>query len=58
MNTHRPDTTASSSSPSEQELHRQLFEQFYNNSIERYGIDSEQTRIFAQHLSAYTVPGD
>ena len=48
-----PDTTASSS-PIEQDLHRQLIEQFYNNSIERYGLDSEQTRLFAQHLSAYS----
>ena len=54
MNTQLPDTTALPSSPGEQDLHRQLIEQFYNNSIERYGIDSEQTRIFAQHLSAYS----
>jgi hypothetical protein len=54
MNTLLPDTTTSSSSLGEQDLHRQLIEQFYNNSIERYGIDSEQSRNFAQHLSAYT----
>ena len=51
-----PDTTALSPSPAEQDLHRQLIEQFYNNSIERYGLDSEQTRLFAQHLSAYSQP--
>ena len=51
-----PDTTALSPSPEEQDIHRQLIEQFYNNSIERYGLDSEQTRLFAQHLSAYSQP--
>ena len=54
MKTPRSDTTASS--PREQDLHRQLIEQFYNNSVERYGLDSEQTRMFAQHLSAYSGP--
>ncbi len=45
-----------SPSPRQQDLHRQLIEQFYNNSIERYGLDSEQTRMFAQHLSSYSDP--
>lgn len=58
MNTHLPDTTAAPFSPRELDLHRQLIEQFYKNSIERYGIDSEQTRIFAQHLSAYAGVGE
>jgi hypothetical protein len=60
MNTFLSDTTTFSPTPAEQDLHRQLIEQFYKTSIERYGIDSEQTRIFAEHLSAYTglrVPG-
>ena len=39
--------------PEEQDLHRQLIQQFYENSIERYGPHSEQTQMFAQHLSAY-----
>jgi len=54
------DTTTLSFTPAEQDLHRQLIEQFYKTSVERYGADSEQARIFAQHLSAYTgqsVPG-
>ena len=41
--------------PEEQHLHRQLIQQFYENSIERYGPDSEQTQMFAQHLSAYAT---
>jgi hypothetical protein len=53
MHTPISDAIASSSSPAEQDLHRQLIEQFYKTSIENYGMDSEQTRIFAQHLSAY-----
>jgi len=54
MNASPKDTTALPYSPAEQDVHRQLIEQFYKNSIERYGIDSDQTRIIAQHLSAYT----
>ena len=45
--------TAPPPTPEEQDLHRQLIQQFYDNSIERYGPDSEQTHMFAQHLSAY-----
>ena len=48
-------STATSSVPEEQSLHRQLIQQFYENSIERYGLDSEQTQMFAQHLSAYAA---
>ncbi len=55
MNTPISGTNASSPAPEEQDLHRQLIQQFYENSIERYGADSEQTQIFAEHLSAYTA---
>jgi hypothetical protein len=34
----------------EKELHRQLFEQFFEASKERYGRDSEQARMFALYL--------
>jgi hypothetical protein len=47
--------TAPSPALEEQDLHRLLIQQFYENSIERYGPDSEQTRMFAQHLSAYAA---
>jgi hypothetical protein len=48
-------STVPSRAPEEQDLHRQLIQQFYENSIERYGPDSEQTQMFAQHLSAYSA---
>ena len=47
------DATSPPPAPEEQDLHRQLIQQFYESSIERYGFDSEQTQMFAQHLSAY-----
>jgi len=48
-------TTVPAPPPEENDLHRQLIQQFYENSVERYGPDSEQTQAFAQHLSAYTA---
>ncbi|HSR06801.1 MAG TPA: hypothetical protein VLM42_06600 [Bryobacteraceae bacterium] len=42
----------------EHDLHRQLIQQFYENSIERYGPDSEQTEMFAQYLSAYATASE
>jgi hypothetical protein len=50
--------TVPSPIPDEQDLHRQLIQQFYENSIERYGPDSEQTQMFAQHLSAYAMTSE
>jgi hypothetical protein len=52
------DATAPSAAPEEQDLHRRLIQQFYENSIERYGPDHEQTQMFAQHLTAYAAPGE
>ena len=40
--------------PGEKELCRQLFEQLYANSVDRYGVDSEQARMLSQLLSADT----
>jgi hypothetical protein len=53
LNTMNIPNPPSSSVLEEQDLHRQPIQQFYENSLERYGMDSEQTRMFAQHLSAY-----
>ena len=36
--------------PGEKELDRQLIEQFFEASRDRYGKDSEQARAFAMHL--------
>ena len=52
------DSTAPPPAPEEQDLHRQLIQQFYENSIERYGPESEQTQMFAEHLSAYAGAGE
>ena len=58
MNNLISDKTKLPSTAAEQDLHRQLFEQFHKDSIERYGIDSEQTQTFAQHLSAYNAQSE
>jgi hypothetical protein len=34
------------------EIYRQLIQQFYQTSIQRYGADSEQSRMFQLHLTA------
>ncbi len=47
------DSTSPSPTPEESDLHRQLIQQLYENSIKLYGPDHEQTLLFAQHLSAY-----
>jgi hypothetical protein len=40
------------SAPNENELYRELIEQFYERSVDRYGIDSAQVRMLSQLLSA------
>jgi hypothetical protein len=37
--------------PVDEELSRQLIEQFYEDSIGRYGIDSEQVRMLSRFRS-------
>lgn len=37
----------------EQELGRRLIEQFYQQSVERYGVDSEQAQMLSQLRVAY-----
>ena len=37
------------------DVYRQLIEQFYESSIRRYGIDSEQTQMFKLHLNAHAA---
>jgi len=34
--------------------YRQLIQQFYESSIQRYGADSEQTQMLKLHLAAHT----
>lgn len=35
------------------DVYRQLIQQFYESSIQRYGVDSEQTRMFQRHLTEH-----
>jgi len=39
----------------DRDVYRQLIQQFCESSIERYGIDSDQTRILKMHLAAHTA---
>jgi hypothetical protein len=44
-----------SSIPPEKDAYRQLIQQFYESSIQRYGVDSEQTEMFKLHLTAHSA---
>ena len=35
------------------DVYRQLIQQFCERSIQRYGADSDQTRMLKQHLAAH-----
>jgi hypothetical protein len=41
--------------PREKELNRLLIEEFYNDSVARYGTDSEQARVLSRVLCASEV---
>jgi hypothetical protein len=36
-------------------VYRQLIQQFYESSIQRYGADSEQSRMLNLHLAAHSA---
>jgi hypothetical protein len=42
-----------SSIPVDADVYRQLIQQFYESSIQQYGADSEQSRMFKVHLTAH-----
>jgi len=44
-----------SSIPVDADICRQLIQQLYENSIQRYGADSEQSRMLKMHLTAHAV---
>jgi len=44
-----------SSIPVDLDLYRQLLRQFYEKSIERYGVESDQTRMLKMHLNAHSA---
>ncbi len=37
------------------DVYRELIQQFYESSIQRYGADSEQTRMLKLHLTAHSA---
>jgi len=41
--------------PLDRDAYRQLIQQFYESSIQQYGADSEQTRMFKLHLTAHSA---
>jgi hypothetical protein len=50
-----PDHNDSSSILVEKDAYRQLIQQFYESSIQRYGVDSEQTEMLRLHLTAHSA---
>lgn len=44
-----------SSIPIDTDAYRQLIQQFYESSIQQYGVDSEQTQMFKLHLTAHAA---
>ena len=55
LKTRVPNDDDLSSSPIDADVYRQLIQQFYESSIQRYGADSEQTRMFKLHLAAHAA---
>ena len=44
-----------SSIPVDTNVYRQMIQQFYESSIQRYGADSEQSRMLKLHLTAHSA---
>ena len=41
--------------PVDADVYRQLIQQFYESSIQRYGADSEQSQMLKVHLVAHAI---
>jgi hypothetical protein len=50
-----PENEDLSSVPLDTNVYRQLIQQFYESSIERYGAESEQSRMLKMHLTAHSA---
>jgi hypothetical protein len=50
-----PENEDMSSVPLDTNVYRQLIQQFYESSIERYGAESEQSRMLKLHLTAHSA---
>jgi len=46
-----------SSNAIDPEAYRQLIQQFYESSIERYGAESEQSEMLKMYLTAHSAVG-
>jgi hypothetical protein len=55
LDTSAPNNNDRSSIPIDTAVYRQLIQQFYESSIQRYGSDSEQTRMLKLHLAAHAA---
>jgi hypothetical protein len=55
LNSSSSENDEPSSAPVDPHVYRQLIQQFYQSSIQRYGADSEQTRMLKLHLSAHSA---
>jgi hypothetical protein len=55
LNTSVSDSDDLSSIPVDKDVYRQLIQQFYESSVKRYGIDSEQTQMFQRHITEHAA---
>jgi hypothetical protein len=55
LDTNAPHNDDRSSISVDADAYRQLIQQFYESSIQRYGADSEQTRMLKSHLTAHAT---
>jgi hypothetical protein len=55
LNTGFSDNQEASLIPNEKDAYRQLIQQFYESSIQRNGVDSEQTEMLKLHLTAHSA---
>jgi hypothetical protein len=53
---HAPEKDEPSFTPGKEELQRLLIEQFYEDSLHRYGTDSEQARTLSRLLGRVSDP--
>jgi hypothetical protein len=55
MDTSVSDSDDLSSTSVDIDVYRELIQQFYESSIQRFGADSEQSRILKLHVTAHSA---
>jgi hypothetical protein len=55
MDTSVSDNDDLSSTSVDIDVYRELIQQFYESSIQRFGADSEQSRILKLHVTAHSA---